>query len=83
MSESSRLRARLTGQEVPPKCPFCGGDDWSPSATPMVLPAAAADGSLIEGKGYPVTALLCAGCGFVRTHMRAPADPDAAPADTA
>jgi hypothetical protein len=69
MSESSRLRARLTGQEVPPKCPFCGGDDWSPSATRILLPAAAPDGSLIPGQGYPVNALLCAHCGFVRTHV--------------
>ncbi|MGI8920740.1 MAG: hypothetical protein ACR2HD_03560 [Solirubrobacteraceae bacterium] len=81
MSETQRLRARLTGQAVAPKCPFCGASNWSVSATPMILPAAGDDGALIPGQGYPVRALVCGGCGFVRTHMREavePANPDAA-----
>jgi hypothetical protein len=50
-------------------CPSCGRFAWGPATEYMFVPSAPEAGELEAGRGYPVFALICDHCGFVRMHF--------------
>lgn len=58
----------LRRQGADGNCPACGVDDWAYSATPMLLQSVGDEEGVVVGKGYPVLALICDNCGFLRLH---------------
>lgn len=51
-------------------CPSCGRFDWEPATEYMLLPSFPETPLEVEGpRGYPVFALICDHCGFVRMHL--------------
>ena len=50
-------------------CPSCGRFDWGPASEFMLVPALAEEEPVDLTRGYPVFALICDHCGFMRMHL--------------
>jgi hypothetical protein len=50
-------------------CPSCGRFDWTPATEYMLVPASPEQGVTVDGRFYPIVALICNHCGFMRMHF--------------
>lgn len=58
----------LTNLTADAPCPFCGGTDWGVTDGHLAIHVIDDEGRAIPDLGFPVVALICAQCAFVRTH---------------
>ncbi len=59
----------LEARNAATACPSCGQFAWGHANEYILLHSFGDDHDVIPGNGYPVIALVCDNCGFVRMHF--------------
>jgi hypothetical protein len=65
-SEAAKVGEFFERKAVTPECPFCKTTDWAMIGSSEELPIV----MNLQGRGWPVYAMNCLNCGFVRMHYR-------------
>jgi hypothetical protein len=76
--EPDQVGAALERAGAKLQCPSCKGVKWSKDANPVILPVSERRGEMSTRAGFPVHALICVKCGYVRLHAVRILSPDAA-----
>jgi hypothetical protein len=66
-TDKAEFVAALHRQGADPDCPICHVNDWK-KPEGYFLTVIEDAGSVMEGHGTPVIALVCENCGFCRLH---------------
>ena len=67
--DMAALQAALQRKAPEADCPFCGENVWGiPDGTAVIAGVIRPDGTIDDGVGLQVLALICTTCGFVRMH---------------
>jgi len=69
MPDPDDLRAKLQAKNAWRACPACAANDWTVGTELAIVQGCGDDWQLHAlGRGWPVTPVFCANCGFTRLH---------------